>query len=149
MKVEVHPASNGVPEADVIAVPVGPGGIPDGARSLDGVTRVAEEENLAERAAELGAHLLAKLKAISSPVIREVRGQGLLIGIELDPAHVTARKFVETLLKHGVLSKDTHGTVARFAPFSHGVRRGFRAVRAGPGRCPGRALRPAGHTSCE
>jgi ornithine--oxo-acid transaminase len=40
----------------------------------------------------------------------------LLIGVELDPERVTARRFVETLLKHGVLSKDTHGTVARFAP---------------------------------
>ena len=64
----------------------------------------------------MGAYLLQRLKAVSSPVIREVRGKGLLIGVELDPAHVTARKFVETLLKHGVLSKDTHGTVARFAP---------------------------------
>jgi len=45
-----------------------------------------------------------------------VRGKGLLVGIELDTARVTARRFVETLLKHGVLSKDTHGTVARFAP---------------------------------
>ena len=74
------------------------------------------EENLAERAATLGAHLLRRLKALSSPVVTEVRGKGLLIGIELDPKRVTARRFVETLLKHGVLSKDTHGTVARFAP---------------------------------
>lgn len=74
------------------------------------------EERLAERAAVMGAHLLRRLKAIASPVIAEVRGKGLLIGVELDPARVSARQFVETLLKHGVLSKDTHGTVARFAP---------------------------------
>jgi ornithine--oxo-acid transaminase len=74
------------------------------------------EENLAERAASLGEHLLRRLKAIASPVIRDVRGKGLLIGVELDPRHASARRFVETLLKHGVLSKDTHGTVARFAP---------------------------------
>lgn len=74
------------------------------------------EEKLAERAAAMGAYLLGRLKAVSSPVIREVRGKGLLIGVELDPERVTARRFVETLLKHGVLSKDTHGTVARFAP---------------------------------
>jgi ornithine--oxo-acid transaminase len=74
------------------------------------------DERLADRAAEMGEHLLKRLKAISSPVITAVRGKGLLIGVELDSKRVTARKFVETLLKHGVLSKDTHGTVARFAP---------------------------------
>jgi len=74
------------------------------------------EENLSERAATMGAHLLSRLRAISSPVVKEVRGKGLLIGVELDTNLVTARKFVETLLRHGVLSKDTHGTVARFAP---------------------------------
>jgi ornithine--oxo-acid transaminase len=74
------------------------------------------EERLAERAADMGAYLLGRLKAISSPVIADVRGKGLLIGVELDPKRVSARAFVETLLRHGVLSKDTHGTVARFAP---------------------------------
>jgi ornithine--oxo-acid transaminase len=74
------------------------------------------EEKLADRAAQLGDYLLERLRAISSPVIREVRGKGLLVGVELDPKHVTARRFVETLLEHGILSKDTHGTVARFAP---------------------------------
>ncbi|HWH41701.1 MAG TPA: ornithine--oxo-acid transaminase [Usitatibacter sp.] len=74
------------------------------------------DERLAERAAASGEYLLGKLRAIASPVIREVRGKGLLIGMELEPARVTARDFVETLLRHGVLSKDTHGTVARFAP---------------------------------
>jgi ornithine--oxo-acid transaminase len=74
------------------------------------------DEKLADRAATLGAYLLQRLKAVSSPVIRDVRGKGLLIGLELDPERVTARRFVETLLEHGVLSKDTHGTVARFAP---------------------------------
>ena len=59
---------------------------------------------------------MKRLRSISSPVIKEVRGKGLLIGVELDTERVTARKFVETLLRHGVLSKDTHGTVARFAP---------------------------------
>lgn len=74
------------------------------------------EERLADRAAEMGAYLLRRLKAIASPVIADVRGKGLLIGVELDPKRVPAREFVETLLRHGVLSKDTHGTVARFAP---------------------------------
>src|SRR3954463_4473559 len=77
---------------------------------------VLHDEKLAERAATLGARLLQRLRSIASPVVTDVRGKGLLIGLELDPARVTAREFVETLLKHGVLSKDTHGTVARFAP---------------------------------
>ncbi|HEX3063412.1 MAG TPA: ornithine--oxo-acid transaminase [Usitatibacter sp.] len=74
------------------------------------------EENLAERAATMGAYLLKRLKAISSPMIVDVRGKGLLVGLEIDPRRASARQFVETLLRHGVLSKDTHGTVARFAP---------------------------------
>ncbi|MGZ5570316.1 MAG: ornithine--oxo-acid transaminase [Usitatibacter sp.] len=74
------------------------------------------DEKLSERAATMGAYLLKRLKAIASPVITDVRGKGLLIGVELDPRRVSARQFVETLLRHGVLSKDTHGTVARFAP---------------------------------
>jgi ornithine--oxo-acid transaminase len=74
------------------------------------------EEKLAERAAEMGAYLLARLRTISSPAVSDVRGKGLLIGVELDPRRASARAFVETLLRHGVLSKDTHGTVARFAP---------------------------------
>jgi len=74
------------------------------------------DENLADRAATLGDYLLKKLKAVQSPVVTDVRGKGLLIGVELDPRKVSARRFVETLLKHGILSKDTHGTVARFAP---------------------------------
>jgi ornithine--oxo-acid transaminase len=74
------------------------------------------EERLAQRAARLGEHLLARLRALSSPVVTAVRGKGLLVGIELDPQRAPARAFVETLARHGVLSKDTHGTVARFAP---------------------------------
>jgi ornithine--oxo-acid transaminase len=74
------------------------------------------EEKLAERAATMGAYLLKRLKSISSPLVKDVRGKGLLIGLEIDTQRVSARQFVETLLKHGVLSKDTHNTVARFAP---------------------------------
>jgi ornithine--oxo-acid transaminase len=77
---------------------------------------VLHDERLAERAATMGDYLLKRLRAISSPVVTEVRGKGLLIGMELDARRVSGRQFVETLLKHGVLSKDTHATVARFAP---------------------------------
>ena len=74
------------------------------------------DEKLSERAAAMGEYLLKRLKAISSPMIVDIRGKGLLIGLEIDTKRASARQFVETLLKHGVLSKDTHGTVARFAP---------------------------------
>src|SRR5205085_6216819 len=55
------------------------------------------EENLAERAATLGDYLLARLKGISSPMVVDVRGKGLLIGLEIDTRRATARQFVETL----------------------------------------------------
>lgn len=77
---------------------------------------VMVEERFPERAAELGDYLLAQLRAISSPLIREVRGRGLLIGIDLDPALISARGVCEKLFEHGVLSKDTHHTVVRFSP---------------------------------
>jgi ornithine--oxo-acid transaminase len=65
------------------------------------------EEKLSERAAQSGAYLLKRLKSLSSPMIVDVRGKGLLIGLEIDTRRASARQFVETLLKHGVLSKDT------------------------------------------
>ena len=74
------------------------------------------DEHLPERAAAMGAYLLERLRGLSSPAVADVRGKGLLVGVELDPKRVGARQFVEALLRHGVLSKDTHGTVARFAP---------------------------------
>lgn len=77
---------------------------------------VMEEERLAERSAELGAYLLERLRAIRSNAIADVRGRGLWVGLELDPAVVSARVMAERLADMGVLTKDTHGTVLRFAP---------------------------------
>ena len=74
------------------------------------------EERLAERAATLGPYMLDALRALRCPAIREVRGKGLLIGVDLDPALASARTACERLLAHGILSKDTHQTVVRFAP---------------------------------
>ena len=74
------------------------------------------DENLAQRAAELGEHLLARLNAISSPLIRAVRGIGLFAGVELDPRFASAREVCERLAARGLLTKDTHETVVRFAP---------------------------------
>ena len=77
---------------------------------------VLVEENLAARAAELGQHLLASVRGLRAPVVTDVRGKGLLIGIEVAPAHGTARKFCEQLARRGVLVKDTHEQVVRLAP---------------------------------
>lgn len=74
------------------------------------------EEALPQRAAELGDYLLAQLRAIDSPLIADVRGKGLLIGLEVNTALVSANTVCARLIRHGVLSKDTHGTVLRFAP---------------------------------
>jgi ornithine--oxo-acid transaminase len=73
-------------------------------------------ERLSERARVRGDELLSRLRSIDHPAISEVRGRGLLIGVEIDPAYATARQVCEGLLGVGVLSKDTHGTVVRFAP---------------------------------
>ncbi len=74
------------------------------------------EEGYAERANRLGDYFLAKLRQINNPLIREVRGKGLLIGLEVDPARVSARVLCEALMQRGILSKETHHTVVRFAP---------------------------------
>ena len=74
------------------------------------------DHDLAARSAELGAYLLERLRAVKSPLITDVRGRGLFVGVEVDASRVTARAVCEALLRRGVLSKDTHGTVIRFAP---------------------------------
>ena len=75
-----------------------------------------QRDQLAKQAADMGAYVLSRLRALQHPAITEVRGIGLFIGMELDPEVVSARKFCESLLRRGVLSKDTHHTVVRFAP---------------------------------
>ena len=77
---------------------------------------VLEEERLPQRAAELGEYFLAKLRAADLPLVREIRGKGLLIGVEIDASRASAHAVCERLLAHGVLSKDTHETVVRLAP---------------------------------
>jgi ornithine--oxo-acid transaminase len=74
---------------------------------------VLEEEKLAERSLELGEYLLSELKKIDNPVIKEVRGKGLFIGIELNEA---ARPYCEKLKEKGLLCKETHENVIRLAP---------------------------------
>jgi ornithine--oxo-acid transaminase len=74
------------------------------------------DEGMIARSAELGEYMLNKLRLIASPLIRDIRGRGLWIGVEFDPAKIPARRIAEGLLERGILSKETHGTVIRFAP---------------------------------
>ena len=78
--------------------------------------RVLDDEKLVERSAELGAWLLQRLGAIQSRHIKEVRGRGLFIGMVLHKEAGGARRFCEALMARGLLCKETHDDVIRFAP---------------------------------
>jgi len=78
--------------------------------------RIIKDERLVQREEKLGKYFLAKLKTIKSRSIKEVRGTGLLIGIELFREAGGARKYCEALMKVGLLCKETHDDVIRFAP---------------------------------
>ena len=92
------------------------GGNPLAAAVGSAAIDVLVEENLCARAAELGDYLLQTIKKIQSPLIEEVRGKGLLVGVAINPRYYSAREICLRLLKHGVLSKETHQTVIRLAP---------------------------------
>ncbi len=89
------------------------GGNPLGVAAAVRALEVIEEENFVENSLELGEYLQERLKALDSPLIKEVRGRGLFIGLELV---VKARPYSEALKEEGILVKDTRGTVLRFAP---------------------------------
>lgn len=78
--------------------------------------KVLVEENLVENARDLGAYFKERLQAIDTPYVKEVRGKGLLIGVELDHELGGARPFCEKLREKGLLCKETHDHVLRFAP---------------------------------
>ncbi len=92
------------------------GGNPLAAAVADMALQVLVEERLAERAAVRGAQLLERLHGLADPAITEIRGRGLLVGVEIDPRVASARAVCEGLMREGVLSKDTHGSVVRLAP---------------------------------
>jgi len=77
---------------------------------------VIADEGLVEKSRVLGAHMLRRLRAIKSPALKDVRGRGLWVGAEIEPAVASAREVCERLLAKGVLSKETHRTVVRLAP---------------------------------
>jgi ornithine--oxo-acid transaminase len=70
--------------------------------------RVIHDEGLVERSRVLGQHMLARLAAINSPVVKAVRGRGLWAAAEINQDVASAREFCERLLVKGVLSKETH-----------------------------------------
>lgn len=89
------------------------GGNPLGCAIARTALRVLIEEKMVERSAELGTYFLSRLRSLRSDAIKEVRGKGLWIGIEL---HTKARPYCEALKDEGILCKETHDHVIRIAP---------------------------------
>jgi ornithine--oxo-acid transaminase len=89
------------------------GGNPLGCAVAKTALEVLENENLIENSYELGNYMIDLLKSLNHPKIKEVRGRGLLIGIELN---IEARPVCEKLKELGILCKDTHGTIVRLTP---------------------------------
>ncbi|MCZ6857866.1 MAG: ornithine--oxo-acid transaminase [Gemmatimonadetes bacterium] len=92
------------------------GGNPLGAAVARAAMKVLVDEQLPERALELGNWFMSELRELESPHVAEVRGQGLMIGVVIKDASGTARPFCEALMKKGILAKETHEQVVRFAP---------------------------------
>ncbi len=92
------------------------GGNPLAAAAARAALGVIVEEKLVDRAAELGEYFIEQLIEIPSPLVKEVRGKGLLIGVELKQSAGGARKYCEALGTKGILAKETHVHTIRFAP---------------------------------
>jgi ornithine--oxo-acid transaminase len=92
------------------------GGNPLGAAVGLAALDVIVEERLPERAAELGDWFMGELRAIDAPVVEEVRGRGLMIGVVIRKDAGLARPYCEALKDRGILAKETHDQVIRFAP---------------------------------
>jgi len=89
------------------------GGNPLGCAVAEAALDVLVDERLATAARYAGAKIVQGLRAIASPLVKEIRGRGLLIGIELT---IPARHLSDKLLERGVAAKDTHAMVLRIAP---------------------------------
>ena len=92
------------------------GGNPLAAAVARAALRVIRDEKLSERSAQVGEYFMEQLSEIPSPHVKEVRGKGLLIGVELKESAGGARRFCEALQEKGILAKETHDNVIRFAP---------------------------------
>jgi ornithine--oxo-acid transaminase len=78
--------------------------------------RVLVEEGMIENAATMGDYFMTSLRKVKSPAVKEIRGKGLMIGVELFEEAGGARRFCEALMARGLLCKETHKNVIRFAP---------------------------------
>jgi ornithine--oxo-acid transaminase len=92
------------------------GGNPLAASVASEALDVLQEEKLVENSKELGSYFLKELQKIKSPMICDIRGIGLWIGIDIDPKKAKARVLCEKLMQKGILAKETHETVIRLAP---------------------------------
>ncbi len=92
------------------------GGNPLGAIIATEALNILTEDRLIENSNELGQYFQERLAEIPSPYVKEVRGKGLLIGVELQPEAGGARRFCEALQEKGILCKETHHNIIRFAP---------------------------------
>ncbi len=118
----MYPASAVLSDREVLGV-LGPGdhgstfgGNPLACAVAREALRVLIDENLFERSVELGEYFKGRLQRIESDTVKEVRGRGLFIGVELKPEAGGARRFCEALRDRGLLCKETHENVIRFAP---------------------------------
>ncbi|TGU81372.1 aminotransferase class III-fold pyridoxal phosphate-dependent enzyme, partial [Mesorhizobium sp. M00.F.Ca.ET.186.01.1.1] len=89
------------------------GGNPLGCAVAIAAMDVLADEGLVQRSLEMGTYFMEKLREINNPIIKEIRGRGLFIGLELTTA---ARPYCEKLKELGLLCKETHETTIRFAP---------------------------------
>jgi ornithine--oxo-acid transaminase len=92
------------------------GGNPLACAVAHAAIRALVDEGMIENSARLGDYFLQRLRALKSPHVKEVRGRGLWIGVELKPESGGARRFCEALQKQGLLCKETHVNIIRFAP---------------------------------
>jgi ornithine--oxo-acid transaminase len=92
------------------------GGNPLGAAVGRASLKVVLDEGLSERSERLGTWFMNELRAIGSPHVEEVRGRGLMVGVVIKESSGTARPYCEALQDRGILAKETHGQVIRFAP---------------------------------
>jgi ornithine--oxo-acid transaminase len=118
----VYPVSAAIADAEIMDV-FEPGdhgstfgGNPLGAAIGRASLRVILDEKLSERSDELGTWFMGRLRDIGSPHVAEVRGRGLMIGVVIKESSGTARPFCEALQARGILAKETHHQVIRFAP---------------------------------